>query len=176
MPSRGCARLPCGMPGFGGMAAAEVVAVIDALEGAGCAVWIEGGWGVDALAGRQTRAHRDVDLAVDAIGARTVLATVEGLGYRIETDWRPVRVELVAPARGWVYVHPLAFDADGNGVQSGVNGERYVYPAASFDVGTIAGRRVGCISAAQQVAWRSGYELRPVDHHDLALLHRLVAG
>ena len=28
-------------------------------------VWIAGGWGVDALVGRQTRIHSDLELAVD---------------------------------------------------------------------------------------------------------------
>jgi len=157
------------------MTAGEVLTVIDALEAAGCNVWIEGGWGVDALAGRQTRAHRDLDLAVDAVAEATVLATLERLGYVVETDWRPVRVELSAAGRGWVDVHPVAFDAEGNGAQAGRDGETYPYPAAGFTTGTVAGRRVGCITAAQQIAWRSGYELRDVDRHDLAVLRRLIA-
>lgn len=27
-------------------------------------IWIDGGWGVDALIGKQTRAHKDLDIAV----------------------------------------------------------------------------------------------------------------
>ncbi len=158
------------------MTAAEVVAVLDALAAAGCPAWLEGGWGVDALAGRQTRAHRDLDLAVDATQEAAVLAALGDLGYAVETDERPTRVELAAPGRGWVDVHPVTFDADGTGIQVGPHGERWVYPAACFTTGTVAGRAVGCISAMQQIAWRSGYELRAVDHHDLAVLHRLVAG
>jgi lincosamide nucleotidyltransferase A/C/D/E len=158
------------------MAAAEVVAVLDVLAAAGCPAWLEGGWGVDALAGRQTRAHRDLDLAVDATHEAAVLTALEGLGYAVETDWRPTRVELAAPGRGWVDVHPVAFGADGDGVQIGPHGERWVYRAACFVTGTIGGRTVGCISATQQIAWRAGYQLRAVDHHDLAVLRRLVAG
>jgi lincosamide nucleotidyltransferase A/C/D/E len=159
---------------FGGMQAAEVAAVVAALEAAGCRCWLEGGWGVDALAGRQTRAHRDVDVAVDAGREADVLRTLEGLGYAVETDWRPTRVELVAAGRGWVDVHPLALAADGTGVQTGQDGERWVYPAACFTTGRVAGRTVGCISAAQQIAWRSGYQLRDVDRHDLAVLQGLL--
>ncbi|MGY1618032.1 nucleotidyltransferase domain-containing protein [Geodermatophilus sp. SYSU D00691] len=160
----------------GGMAAEEVVAVVDALEAAGCRCWLEGGWGVDALAGRRTRAHRDVDLAIDATEEADVLAALHRLGYAVETDQRPTRVELVAPGRGWVDLHPVAFDAAGGGVQTGPRGERWVYPASCFTTGRIAGRAVGCISAGQQIAWRAGYRLRAVDHHDLAVLRRLVAG
>jgi lincosamide nucleotidyltransferase A/C/D/E len=43
-----------------------VLDVLDVLDGASCRVWVGGGWGVDALDGRQTRTHRDLDLAVDA--------------------------------------------------------------------------------------------------------------
>lgn len=149
--------------------------MLDALDAVGCRVWVEGGWGVDALAGRQSRPHRDLDLDVDVAQEATAIDALQGLGYRIETDWRPNRVELVAPGRGWVDLHPLAFDASGDGVQAGLAGEAYVYPAASFVTGTIGGRTVGCLSAEQQIAWHSGYELRDVDRTDLTLLHHLVA-
>ena len=38
--------------------------VLDRFDRAGLWYCIEGGWGVDALLGRQTRDHRDLDLAV----------------------------------------------------------------------------------------------------------------
>jgi hypothetical protein len=46
--------------------AEDVTGILDALDEAAVTHWIEGGWGVAALAGRQTRPHRDLDLAVDA--------------------------------------------------------------------------------------------------------------
>lgn len=163
-------------PGDSVMPATEVLAVLRALEEAGCWVALEGGWGVDALAGRQTRPHRDVDVDVDAAQERASLEVLENLGYSIETDQRPTRVELVA-AQGWrVDVHPLSFDARGNGVQAGLHGERYLYPAASFVTGYIGGRPVRCLSVAQQIAWHAGYELRTTDHADLAVLHDLSRG
>jgi lincosamide nucleotidyltransferase A/C/D/E len=157
------------------MPCTEVLAVLRALDEAGCWVAVEGGWGVDALAGRQTRPHRDVDLDVDAAQERATLVVLEGMGYAIETDWRPNRVELVAPGRGRVDVHPLTFDAEGNGVQAGLNGERYLYPAASFVTGHIDGWAVRCLSVEQQIEWHTGYELRASDHADLAVLHTLAS-
>lgn len=109
-----------------GMTAEQVLVVIDELEKAGCWVSVEGGWGVDALVGDATRAHRDLDLGLDAGHEARALAALEGLGYRVETDWRPTRVELAVPGRGWVDVHPLTFDPEGNAYQSGLNGERYL--------------------------------------------------
>jgi lincosamide nucleotidyltransferase A/C/D/E len=49
-----------------GMDLGEVLGVLADLAEAGCAVWVAGGWGVDALIGRQTRLHRDLDLSLDA--------------------------------------------------------------------------------------------------------------
>ncbi|MDQ3485221.1 MAG: hypothetical protein M3445_07400 [Actinomycetota bacterium] len=44
----------------------EVLAILAALEATGTRLWVAGGWGVDALVGRQTRARRDLDLLLDA--------------------------------------------------------------------------------------------------------------
>ena len=158
----------------GGMPVEAVLAVVDALERAGVRAWLDGGWGVDALVGRQTRAHRDLDLALDVRDEAAALAALRTRGYEVETDERPTRVELAARDERWVDVHPLTFDAGGDGIQRGPAGERWVYPADCFVTGSLAGRTVGCISAAQQVLFHSGYELREQDRHDLALLRELI--
>jgi lincosamide nucleotidyltransferase A/C/D/E len=41
-----------------------VLAALRLLASAHCPVWIDGGWGVDALLGRQTRLNADLDLAI----------------------------------------------------------------------------------------------------------------
>lgn len=64
----------------------EVLAVLGELRSAGCRVWIGGGWGVDALIGRQTRVHRDLDLAVNAEDELAAVGVLERRGYRVETD------------------------------------------------------------------------------------------
>jgi len=153
-----------------------VLAVLASLEAAGCSVWVGGGWGVDALVGRQTRPHRDLDLAVDARHESAALGALQSRGYRLETDWRPVRVELVAPGRGWVDLHPVAFGADGHGRQAGLDGGHFDYPPDGFGEGVIAGQRVRCLSVEQQQRFHDGYHPRDIDRHDLALLRRLQAG
>ncbi len=100
----------------------EVHAVLDALGTAGIPTWVAGGWGVDALAGRQTRAHRDLDLLVDAERLEDCLSILTARGYAVETDWLPVRVEVGAAGRGWVDVHPVRLAADGSGGQAGRDG------------------------------------------------------
>jgi lincosamide nucleotidyltransferase A/C/D/E len=158
----------------GGMTAAEVHRVLDALASAGCPAWVGGGWGVDALVGRQTRRHRDLDLAVDARCGTAALAALEELGYGLETDWRPVRFELSAPGERWVDLHPVVLDDQGNGVQAGLDGTTFRYPADCFVSGQIGGRTVGCLSVAQQLEFHSGYRPREIDLADIAILRQLA--
>ena len=156
-----------------GMQLSEVFRVLTALDDAGVGVWLEGGWGVDALVGKQTRPHRDLDLDIDASNDRLALHVLTELGYEIETDWRPNRIELIAAA-GWVDLHPLLFDPDGSARQPALDGGIHTFPKAYFDSGTLAGRPVGCFSVEAQLRFHSGYDLRPVDTHDLRQLDALL--
>jgi len=164
------------MPGSdiaGGTALAEVLRVLGALQAAGCRFWLEGGWGVDALVGHQTRPHRDVDVDIDAACEQTALSVLCSLGYTVETDWRPNRVELVCAGRGWVDLHPLLLGEDGSARQDALDGGFYVLPVHFFTSGFLAGVAVGCVSAQAQRLFRTGYEPRAVDVHDLAVLDEL---
>lgn len=148
----------------------DVIDVLSALANAGCRVWVAGGWGVDALVGEQTREHRDLDLAIDARCEAEALATLGALGYAIETDRRPARVELAATGARWVDLHPVHFAADGHGRQADGEGGSFEYPPGCFTTGRIGDRQVPCLTAEQQLRFRTGYELRDVDRHDIALL------
>jgi lincosamide nucleotidyltransferase A/C/D/E len=151
----------------------SVLEVLSSLEEAGCRVWVGGGWGVDALVREQTREHRDLDLAIDANCEAKALATLAEMGYAIETDWRPARVELAAAGSRWVDLHPVRFDVDGRGRQADLDGGYFEYPSDCFVTGRIGGRAVPCLSVEQQLRFREGYELREVDRHDLAVLAAL---
>jgi lincosamide nucleotidyltransferase A/C/D/E len=153
----------------------EVIGVLADLAEAGCAVWVAGGWGVDALVGRQTRLHRDLDLAVDARNETVALRVLERRGYRVETDWRPIRVELIAEGRGWVDVHPVDFDAAGHGRQADIGGGQFDYPPDAFDRGSLGCVCVPCLSRDQQLLFHTGYEPRAIDLLDLAQLERLTS-
>jgi lincosamide nucleotidyltransferase A/C/D/E len=151
----------------------EVFSVLDALDVAGVRWWVAGGWGVDVLIGRQTRAHRDLDLLVDAATYDACLAALGALGYAPETDWLPLRIELAAPGERWVDVHPVVFDATGVGTQGQPPGVTYTYPPSVLTEGHLGGRRIPCLTAELQRELHAGYEPRPEDLYDLALLERL---
>lgn len=44
------------------MSATQAAAILRDLEASGIRFWVRGGWGVDALLGRSTREHHDLDL------------------------------------------------------------------------------------------------------------------
>ena len=152
----------------------EVHRVLDALTEAGCRAWIAGGWGVDALAGRQTRPHRDLDLLVEAALLDDALHALAGLGYEVETDWLPIRIEVAASGRRWVDLHPVVFDGDGHGVQAGPDGTTYEYPAACLVAGLLDDRVVACLSVDRQIEAHTGFPPRDVDRADLAVLRGLT--
>lgn len=152
----------------------DVLEVLDAVRSVGCRFWLEGGWGVDALVGRQTRPHRDVDVDFDADYEDALLEVLSGMGYAIETDWRPNRVELAASGGRWVDLHPLVIDDQGNARQAALNSGWHEFPSSWFTSGTLGGVAVPCVSVEAQRVFHSGYELRPIDLLDLAELDRLT--
>jgi aminoglycoside-2''-adenylyltransferase len=152
------------------MTAGAVIEVIEALDGAGIAAGVTGGWGVDALLGRETRPRGDVDLGIDADVVEPAIDALTTLGYRLEVDERPGRVKLVAPD-GAVDLHPIRWDAGGNGRQVGLNGQVFDYPAGSLAAaGVIGGRRVRCGTPELQLAFHRGYAPREHDRRDMQAL------
>ena len=167
--------LDCGPPlrFHADMTAAEAVAVLDLLAGAGVEPVVDGGWAVDAVLGRQTRDHGDLDLCVAADQVDRALELLLERGYDLTEDGRPARVEL--RGRGGlgpqVDIHPLVFDANGNGVQQLGAQSSFTYPAAGLaGRGSIAGRPVRCLTPELQLACHHGYEPDEDDYDDVAQL------
>jgi lincosamide nucleotidyltransferase A/C/D/E len=151
-------------------AAAEVLRVVDALDAVNISIGMTGGWGIDALLGRQTRPHRDVDLGMSSVAVERAITALEGIGYTISLDQRPARVELRSTT-GAVDLHPIVWDDSGHGVQAAFDDVVIHYPPGSLDAeGVIAGRSVACGTAALQVAFHSSAEPRLVDRQDMQLL------
>lgn len=152
----------------------EVVFLLSALERGGVRHWLDGGWGVDALLGRPTRPHDDVDLVVvDEDVDPLLLDLLAPLHFTIAEDHRPTRLVLRDHTGRQVDVHPIDLDpADGTGWQRAAlpDGTDAAYPAADRGQGRIAGRRVPCISPALQLAHHTGYEPTAKDRADVALL------
>jgi lincosamide nucleotidyltransferase A/C/D/E len=128
-----------------------------------------GGWGIDAIAGAQSREHRDLDLAIRADALAASLEALHVKGYSVTQDWLPARIEL-SDATSHVDLHPLHYDIDGSAWQAALDDERFTYPVNAWVVGHIAGREVVCLSARQQRIFHTGYDLSEVARHDMALI------
>jgi lincosamide nucleotidyltransferase A/C/D/E len=151
-----------------------VVAALDCLECPSVDVWIDGGWGIDALVGQQTREHADLDLVVaqDTLSAaRSALTT---LGYRHDRTIQPglpARMVLLDPEGRQIDLHPVVFDVHGNGWQPLGNGAWGSYPAEGLTgSGFVGGRRVRCLTPELQIRHHLGYPPDSHDRHDLGLL------
>jgi lincosamide nucleotidyltransferase A/C/D/E len=154
----------------------QVTAVLDVLDEAGVRYRVAGGWGIALLVGRQTRSQGDLDLFIAADQLDGCLHLLAGLGYTIETDWLPTRVELAGPDRSWADLHPLEFSADGCGRLVLLDGATLTFPPSAFTTGTLRGRTGLCLSVDPQRTVHSGYDPRPEDLHDLAQLDSLASG
>ena len=152
----------------------DLFEVLDFLEKLDITYWLDGGWGVDVLIGRQTREHRDVDINFDSRHTDGLLDALLAAGYVIETDWRPVRIELHHPERGYLDIHPFVLSKDGTAKQADLEGGWYEFEADYFGRAVFAGREIPCISAKGQEIFHAGYEPREVDLHDMKIIEELL--
>lgn len=170
------------------MLAADVISLYESLLAADAPVWLMGGWGVDALVGRQTREHHDVDVLVDVSNLERLRLTLIDLGLALAYTWddevRWVRDEswsspLEQPT-AFVYRH-----ADGREVDVHVVRVRddavemlwtvpYAFTAEGLRVrGVIDGHEVRCLSRELQRQAHTGYTLPPHHVEDVRLLDEL---
>jgi lincosamide nucleotidyltransferase A/C/D/E len=153
------------------MDAASVVEIVERLEGHDIDVWLDGGWGVDALLGRETREHDDLDVVTELRHSDRVAALLRGLGYELVAGGAPKSFVLVDADGRQVDVHPVVFDSEGGGVYQMEGDRTWTYPAQGFSGrGTVAGRPVRCLSPDVQVLVHAGYELGEKDYRELRLL------
>jgi lincosamide nucleotidyltransferase A/C/D/E len=150
----------------------KVLGVVAALQAWGLRVWIDGGWGVDALLGEITRSHDDVDLVVELGALVDVFECLSDLGFSVVEDLSPVRVVLRSSEEGQVDLHPVTFDEYRTGWQIGASpdGSDCPYPAEGFTLGKILDVTVPCLSAELQLAHHSGYVPRDRDRIDMGRL------
>lgn len=144
-----------------------VLWLLDLFERHGIPLIIDGGWAVDAVLGRQTRRHEDLDIAVEHKDVPRIRTMLEGEGFREvprEDTWE-CNFVLGDSAGREVDIHSYTFDEAGKFVH-GVD-----YPFDSLrGAGTIGGRQVACITPQWLVDFHTGYKLDENDYHDVKLL------
>jgi lincosamide nucleotidyltransferase A/C/D/E len=153
------------------MDAHSVLSVLTTLKHAGIRIWLDGGWGVDALVGEPTRDHDDLDCVIalsDAAVARDALAV---LGFVVALDELPTRFVMRDQSDRRIDFHTVTFDAAGGATQQLQDGKLAPYPSPGFaGSGYVAGVRVACLTATVQSLHHLGYDPDEKDHHDMRLL------
>lgn len=147
--------------------------------------WVAGGWGVDALLGRETRPHHDLDLLVslDDLGELQDLLAEQGFSRKLvweENRWVDVRGAQTPTA--FVEVDSLGRELDIHVIQLVQGGppialydRAWEFPDDSLEgVGTISGVTVTCISTITQLQAHTGYDPPPLHQSDVDQL-RLLA-
>lgn len=147
----------------------SVVDFIEACEKEDIKIWFLGGWGVDALLRKQTRAHSDVDIVILKKDVETLRKVLEDKGFndvkRGDTSaWNFV---LGNDQCQMVDFHVIELDEDGNGLY-GQKENKYVFTKEALSgKGIIASKKVSCISPEWIVKQHMGYEPRESDVHDV---------
>ncbi len=175
------------------MRAEDVVELYSLLLERGVQLWVDGGWGIDALLNRQTRPHKDFDALVQFDDLPAMAGALAERGFMLKEIWsenrwvfHSVRVRLVGGenlagrevATAFVLwdgngreldFHILNFDSHGHGTPAW--NSDFNFPLDAFDGrGSIAGTPVRCLSARAQMMTHTGYELQDKDIQDLRLL------
>jgi lincosamide nucleotidyltransferase A/C/D/E len=154
------------------MTSADVIDFYTKLDNLGIEIWIDGGWGVDALLGEQIRPHGDLDIVIQQKDVPKLRELLEAQGYKdVERDDTSSWNFVLGDNKGHeIDFHVIVFDNKGNGLYGPV--ERGVmYPANSLTgTGMIDGKTVRCISAEYAVKFHSGYELNEKDFRDISAL------
>ena len=161
---------------LGEMTVDDVAQIIRALEEASVRCWLAGGWGMDALLGRQTRRHDDIDMVIDAYDRQldSACAALGRLGFRVvtieqEPVWMPNRCGLEDDGRHKVDLLSLDWPKVRSALSAAQDRSDVSFESA-ISVGRLGGREVPCLSLAAQRVLHSGFAPRRVDRHDLQML------
>lgn len=149
------------------MTGKDAIEIIHLLNRYDITVIVDGGWGVDALLGRQTREHEDLDIAIlhkDVPMLREVLSEIGFKEIPRNDSWE-CNFVLEDDLGRQVDVHSCTFDENGKNV-FGVD-----YPLESWmGKGEINGVAVRCVPVDWMVKFHTGYRLDQNDFLDVKAL------
>jgi lincosamide nucleotidyltransferase A/C/D/E len=154
------------------MDADSVLEVLAILDDASVRVWLDGGWGVDALLGEQTRTHADLDVILDAVDVPRLMSALAAVGFQVRPGGSAANFVLADERGREVDVHAIGFDARGYGAFEPPEGGKWPFPPAAFGGrGRVGGREVRCLSPDAQVQCHGqGYEPTDADLCDMERL------
>jgi len=149
------------------MTAEDVIGIMQLFNQNDIALHLDGGWGVDALLGRQTRPHADLDIAVQHDAVARIRALLEARGYRDvpRDDTWECNFVLGDDQGHQVDIHSYTFDSAGQLIY----GVAYPFDALT-GTGSVLGHPIQCILPEWLVKFHTGYALDENDYHDVKAL------
>ena len=135
-------------------------------------VWIDGGWGVDALLAECTREHADLDIILSWEDSAILTEALFARGFvDIHTDDRKDRNFVMGhQSHGKIDFHVVELTDDGGAIYGQGDIDWLITKSELNTVGYIGGRQVHCLSVDYQVRSHSGYVLQDTDFADLRAL------
>jgi lincosamide nucleotidyltransferase A/C/D/E len=151
------------------MRAEELLELVTLFEQNQIEVILDGGWGVDAQLGEQTRPHEDLDIAMPHKYVPLARALLEARGYTDvpRPDTRDCNFVLGDDCSHLIDFHTYTFDEQG----VLVFGLPYL-PDSLTGVGTVLGHPVRCITPQWLVQFHTGYAYNENDYKDVSALCR----
>ena len=149
------------------MNAEDVAKIVNLFDQNQLIFQVDGGWGVDALLGRQTRRHGDLDIAMQHQDVQRLRNLLSLQGYKDiprDDSWE-CNFVLGDDQGHQIDIHTYSFDAEGRHIFG------LAYPFESLaGRGSINGVPVRCITPEWMVKFHSGYTLDENDYHDVKAL------
>ena len=131
-------------------------------------VFLDGGWGVDALIGYETRTHNDIDIFVEKKDYHKFIQIIKDNGfYEIKMEYTTTSHTVWEDENKRIIdLHCFEYTDD----------DKILYEGNCFPLETFTGRgkvediEVSCIEPYSQVMFHLGYEFDENDIHDVKLL------
>lgn len=145
----------------------DAIEIINYAKTLGIQVWLDGGWGVDALLKEQTRAHNDIDLFIEEKNKEIFINLL------LAKEFNEV-IEIYTTNDHTVWKDKLGRIIDLHIFR--LNNNEIIYDGMKFSIdifngkGKIGNIEVNCVNAEAQVSFHLGYEFGEKDVHDVKLL------
>jgi len=160
------------------MTARNLLKIRSELNELGIDIWIDGGWGIDALLGKETRNHKDIDFIADKKFYKQIREYFTKKGYVVSTEEPDERWHFIMDGpEGELDVMLVGFLEEGGATYEPVGVDVEAFPAFAFEGrGSIKGVDVRCVSAKYRmlcltkafgVVERTGYVFSEKDYNDL---------
>lgn len=152
------------------------------MEAHGIELWLLGGWGVDALLGRQTREHHDLDVLVELSMLDRFRERLDDLGFEFRYVWEGENRWVDGRPTAFVYAHPDGREIDAHVLRREEDGTVAMLWTAPHTltadglagVGRVNDEAVRCLTAEMQRSAHTGYELPAHHAADMELLASLA--